>query len=142
MLYSILRDHGALRTGEVAAGLLLSSVGRRYLLVVGEAPQDSWHASTMIYDVQDNTWTSGTPRPLVGHHHAAEVINNKLYLFGGLAAGERSVQIASLQETASGIDVSWQLGPDLPEPSGSASTALIDDKVCLVQPLALYQSTT
>ena len=32
-------------------------------------------------------WIEGGKRPKIGNHHAAEVINNKLYLFGGLGAG-------------------------------------------------------
>ena len=111
--------------------MLVSDAGRRYLLVVGEPPEGSSTAPTMIYDVREGTWTAGTPRPLPGNHHAAEVINNQLYLFGGLAEGEGSVQIASLQATATGVRVSWSLGPNLPHPSGSAATALIDGKVCL-----------
>jgi hypothetical protein len=100
-------------------------------VVVGQAPRDEIHDSTMIYDIQEGTWTAGTPRPHIGHHHAAEVIRNELYLFGGLGEGENTMQIATLAETTNGPDVSWRSGPDLPEASGSASTALIDSKARL-----------
>ena len=121
-------------TGEVAAGLLIGDTGRRYLVVVGQPPKDSWHAWTMIYDVRDGTWTAGVPRPFVGNHHAAEVIDNELYLCGGLTEGESAIQIAALRETSAGVDVAWSLGPDLPHPSGSAATALIDGKVRMALP--------
>jgi hypothetical protein len=32
-------------------------------------------------------WIEGAKRPHGGNHHAAVVISNKLYLFGGLSAG-------------------------------------------------------
>lgn len=32
-------------------------------------------------------------RPAIGNHHAAEVIDNKLYLFGGLGAGKCPARI-------------------------------------------------
>jgi hypothetical protein len=115
--------------GEVSAGVLYSN-DRPYLLVVGETPKKSQTSATMIYDIVAGTWKAGASRPHQGSHHAAEVINNRLYLFGGLEAGNHSVQIADLQDTGAGVDVAWTFGADLPAPSGSAATAVLDNLVC------------
>jgi hypothetical protein len=42
---------------------------------------------TRIAKACAQVWTEGAKRPQAGNHHAAEVINNALYLFGGLDAG-------------------------------------------------------
>jgi hypothetical protein len=42
---------------------------------------------TRIANACAQVWTEGAKRPQAGNHHAAEVINNSLYLFGGLDAG-------------------------------------------------------
>lgn len=42
---------------------------------------------TFIYDLGSRKWGAGAKRPFVGHHIGAEVIDGKLYLFGGLRAG-------------------------------------------------------
>lgn len=53
-----------------------------------------------------------------------------MYLFGGLSDGEGDVQIGTLKDTPTGIDISWTKGAGLPFDGGSASTALIGGKVC------------
>ena len=64
--------------GEVAGGVI-----RGVLYLVGEGP-----AETATYDAQSGQWkTNAAQRPFTGHHHAAEVVNNKLYLLGGLGHG-------------------------------------------------------
>jgi hypothetical protein len=41
--------------------------------------------ATFAYDLSTGIWRSDlAPRPILGDHHGAEVINGKLYLFGGL----------------------------------------------------------
>jgi hypothetical protein len=116
------------RAGEVTAGVLTVE-GKAYMLVVGEAPKESSNTATLIYDFLEDAWLLGSPRLFVGNHHASEVIDNKMYLFGGLDSGNHTIQIASLMEVPQGIDVQWSYGADLPVPGGSGITALINGLV-------------
>src|SRR5262245_11037283 len=101
--------------GEVAAGVI---GGTMYL--VGEG---SW--VTLAYDVQNRQWLANkAARPLVGHHHAAEVVGGKLYLVGGLAGGsEGQLQIYDPATNT------WSLGAPMPWSAGSLCTAAIDGKI-------------
>ncbi len=104
--------------GEVAAGVV-----NGVLYVVGEDTN-----LTMAYDLKAGSWRSNlAQRPRLGNHHAAEVINGKLYLFGGFGGGsEGQVQIYNPATN------SWTLGTPAPYATGSASTALINGKVYMV----------
>lgn len=100
--------------GEVAGGRIAST-----LYLVGESSN-----ATLALNLATGTWRSNLPvRPFVGHHHAAEVINGRLYLFGGLGAGAGKVQI--YDPTAN----TWTLGRDMPFAAGSSSSALIGGRV-------------
>lgn len=102
--------------GEVAGGLIGST-----LYLVGESSN-----ATVALDMPTGTWRSGLPvRPYVGHHHAAEVIDGRLYLFGGLGSGAGRVQIYD-PATAR-----WTTGQDMPFPAGSSASAVIDGRVYL-----------
>ncbi len=102
--------------GEVAGGI----IGNR-LYLVGEGS-----SATFAYNLSDQSWTTVATRPFAGHHHAAEVIDGRLYLFGGLHSGsEGKVQIYDPQTG------SWSLGADMPFAAGSSSTALINGQVYL-----------
>jgi N-acetylneuraminic acid mutarotase len=99
---------------EVAGGIIN---GVMYLVGGGSS-------ATFAYNLVQRTWASAPPRPLQGHHHAAEVIGGKLYLFGGLEDGsEGRVQIFNPATQT------WTLGADMPFAAGSVSTALIRGKV-------------
>ena len=50
------------------------------------------NGGTFLYNTYTGQWKQGVPRPYAGHHIAAEVINNRLYLFGGLNAGGNKVR--------------------------------------------------
>lgn len=76
-------------------------------------------------------WHEGAKRPAIGNHHAAEVISNKLYLFGGLGAGQGDVQIGSLQSVDGQIGIEWSQGAPIPEASGSAASAYIGGQVSI-----------
>jgi N-acetylneuraminic acid mutarotase len=103
--------------GEVAAGVL-----NGVLYMVGESSP-----ATLAFDPISHTWLSNLPqRPLLGHHHAAEVINGKLYLFGGIGGGSAG-KVQIFDPTTD----TWSLGADIPFATGSASTALINGKVYL-----------
>ena len=96
---------------EVASGIIN---GKLYL--VGEGS-----SATLAYDLATNTWTSGlATRPFVGNHHAAEVINGKLYLFGGLGgSSDGKVQIYNPPTNT------WTLGAAMPFAAGSSSSAVV-----------------
>jgi N-acetylneuraminic acid mutarotase len=100
--------------GEVAGGRVGST-----LYLVGESS-----TSTLALDLATAVWRSNLAvRPYVGHHHAAEVINGRLYLFGGLGTGAGKVQIYDPAAN------SWTLGRDMPFAAGSSSSALIGGRV-------------
>lgn len=66
--------------GETAAGLIDGVI-----YVVGESVKDDDPGPTYAYKLASNTWKSKLPaRELRGHHHGAEVIDGKFYIFGGL----------------------------------------------------------
>jgi N-acetylneuraminic acid mutarotase len=103
--------------GEVAGGII-----NGVLYLVGNSS-----SATLAFDLATETWLSNLAvRPFVGDHHAAEVINGKLYLFGGLGGGsEGKVQIYNPATN------SWSPGANVPFATGSASTALIGGQVYL-----------
>ncbi|MBB6429242.1 Kelch repeat-containing protein [Algisphaera agarilytica] len=115
--------------GEVAAGIIGDT-----LYIVGES-----NNSTLAYNIATGTWSGLNDlaqRPFIGHHHAAEVIDGKLYLFGGLGGGSNGkVQIYDP------VADSWTTGTDIPFATGSASSALIDGKVYLASGI-IGSSTT
>ena len=102
---------------EVAGGI----IGDK-LYVVGET-----NGATLAYDLTTGTWSGATTlarRQYQGHHHAAEVINGKLYLFGGLGSSSGGkVQIYDPAANA------WSLGADMPFAAGSSSSAVINGTV-------------
>jgi N-acetylneuraminic acid mutarotase len=102
--------------GEVAGGLI---AGKLYL--VGEGSP-----VTLAYDTATKTWTSSglATRPFPGNHHAGEVVDGKLYLFGGLGGGsEGKVQIYDP------VANEWTEGAPMPFAAGSSSSAVIGGDV-------------
>ena len=101
---------------EVAGGV----IGNK-LYLVGEG-----NGATLAYDLIAGTWSSATAlarRPYQGNHHAAEVINGKLYLFGGLGSSSGGkVQVYDPVANA------WTLGAAMPFAAGSSSSAVIGGK--------------
>ncbi len=122
--------------GEVAGGVI-----NGVLYLVGEA-----NSATFAFDLASRTWQSAPARPFPGNHHSAEVIGNKLYLFGGLGGGsEGRVQIF---DPATGA---WSSGATAPFLAGSSSTARINGLVYMaggisgtstVNSAAVYNPTT
>lgn len=117
--------------GEVSAGYLLDGAGRAKVVVVGEGDP-----GTYIYDVASRKWSSGAKRPKLGHHVAAEVIDGRLYLFGGLAGSGGKLQIYDVDTNR------WSFGADLPYKVGSASTARIGNFVYLCGGIIEATNTT
>jgi N-acetylneuraminic acid mutarotase len=116
--------------GEVAGG----AVGNKIYLV-GEGS-----GATLAYDLTKGTWSSTSAlaqRPFKGHHHAAEVVNGKLYLFGGLGSSSGGkVQIYNPATNA------WSTGAAMPFAAGSSASAVIGGKVYVAGGIVGSSTTT
>lgn len=101
--------------GEVAAGVIDGT-----MFLVGEGS-----STTYAYDLQNRQWLAAkAARTYPGHHHAAEVVNGKLYLVGGIDGGsEGRLQIYDPATNT------WTLGAPLSWSGGSVSTAVIGGKI-------------
>lgn len=102
--------------GEVAGGV----IGDR-LYLVGQGRK-----STLTLDLGTGRWLppdSRSSRPISGNHHAAEVWNGRLFLFGGLGLGGGEVQVYD-----PAMDV-WRLASRMPFAAGSSASALIGGQV-------------
>lgn len=118
--------------GEVSAGTLKLEDGTPFLVVVGEQPKNAAeNGVTMIFDIERVTWHEGSKRPDVGNHHAAEVIENNLYLSGGLTEGHDTIQVGTIKPDGYNVAIDGKELPNkMPVVSGSAATSMIGDKVC------------
>lgn len=98
--------------GEVAGGILDNA-----LYLVGEGTRE-----TLRYDLAAGTWTGhgAAARPAPGNHHAAEVLDGRLWLFGGL--GGSSPGMVQILDSRTGV---WRLGPSMPFRAGSSASAVI-----------------
>lgn len=115
------------KLGEVAAGVI-----NGVLYMVGETSN-----ATLAYDIASGTWRNNlAPRPLVGHHHAAEVVDGKLYIIGGLGSGAGKVQIYDP------VTNSWKLGNDMPFAAGSSSSAVINGQIYVTGGIIGSSTTT
>jgi N-acetylneuraminic acid mutarotase len=126
--------------GEVAGGI----VGDR-LFIIGEpstpdGETDSARASpTLAYDLSRGIWdepSGRAPRPFPDSHHAAEVWDGKLYLFGGVGSAAGKTQTYDPQADT------WAIGPDLPFAAGSSASALIDGRIFVAGGIVGNRETT
>ena len=102
-----------IRLGEVAGGII-----RGRLFIVGDG-----HPGIVAMNLGTGAWDGPggfSFRPFEGHHHAAEVIDDKLYLVGGLGRAMGRVQIYEP------VRNEWRMGPDMPFAAGSSASAVID----------------
>ena len=106
---------------EGAAG---GVIGQRLYIVGGGS------SATLCYDFNSKTWTNlSAARPFGGPNHSAEIINNRLYLIGGLnGAAVGKMQIYDP------VTNGWAAGPSLPYSIGSCATAVIGDMIYVAAP--------
>jgi len=113
--------------GEIAAGEVDGVI-----YVIGDDTPN-----TFAYDIYAKTWSTVAPRPFAGHHSAAEVIDGKWYLFGGILNGSTG-QVQIYDPVAN----SWSLGTPMAWAASSSATALIDGKVYIAGGMINGMSTT
>jgi N-acetylneuraminic acid mutarotase/glucose/arabinose dehydrogenase len=100
--------------GEVAGGVIDGAI---YLVGANSF-------KTHVFDIYSSFWSEKASRPFPGDHHSAEVVGDKLYVFGGHQNGaDGKVQI---YDPATNL---WTAGADMPWSALSTSTALIDGLV-------------
>ncbi len=98
----------------VALAEVATAVVGGTLLVFG-----SGDSRTLAHDLGRRTWSTRAARPLPGDHHAAEVLDGRVYLVGGLGEGQGEVQVYDPAANT------WSAAADLPWDGGSVSTAVI-----------------
>ena len=105
-----------MQLGEVAGGII-----RGRLYVVGDG-----FPGIVAMDLGKGVWEEPRRfayRPFDGHHHAAEVIGDKLYLIGGFGRAMGRVQIYDP------VRNEWRVGPDVPFAAGSSASSVIDGQL-------------
>src|SRR5207302_289069 len=104
--------------GHVTANVF---VRNGHVVVVSGLTTNSTLPNTLAYDLSTGLWRSDlASRPYLGDHHAAEVINGKLYLFGGLNVFGPKVAAGKVQ-IYDPVTNSWSLGAPMPWAVGSVS---------------------
>jgi N-acetylneuraminic acid mutarotase len=102
--------------GEVAAGVIGTT-----LYLVGQGTE-----ATLTLDLATGKWATdrAAGRPGRGDHIAAEVVDGRLWLFGGLHDNTEG-----LVQVYDPVTNHWNLGPRMPFAAGSSASAVIDGRV-------------
>ncbi len=107
--------------GEVAGGII-----NGVLYLVGDGSP-----FTLTYDLAAGAWRdqlAAATRSVRGHHHAAEVLDDKLWLFGGLGGRDAPGLVQVYDPRAR----RWHLGPRMPFAAGSSASAVIGGRAYVV----------
>jgi hypothetical protein len=104
----------------VALGEVSCAVVGTELFLMGEGS-----ALTQVYDLVWGQWLAPrAARPFPGNHHACEVWQDKILLFGGLGSG--SPGRVQIYDPATDT---WTMGAGMPWSGGGCSSALIDGQI-------------
>ncbi|MEM9801404.1 MAG: Calx-beta domain-containing protein, partial [Planctomycetota bacterium] len=107
---------------QLPAGLgdVVSAVADGRLFVFGAGD-----TRTFAFDPLNDTWsTLGAVRPHTGGGHAAEVVDGRIYLFGGFEGGA-----AGRVQIYDPVSDQWTLGAPMPWNAGGCATATIDGTI-------------
>ena len=103
-------------------GEVVSIVVGNLLFVMGQGTATTW-----AFNLDTQTWlpfNTYKKRLKPGHHHCIELYNDKIYILGGISKGStKEMQIFDPSTNT------WTYGPQLPIPTGSANSVLINDVV-------------
>ena len=78
-----------------------------------------------VYDPATDTWTQASDMPWPRNHHAASVVDGKVYIIGGTAVAFMS-PVVDVYDPA--MDT-WTTAADLPTPRHDPTTAVLDGKI-------------
>lgn len=105
---------------EAMAEFAIAAHNNRIYVIGGwENRADLW-----IYDIAGNSWRRGPDLPQGSDHALAEVLNGKIYVFGGTAG--TAVQIFDT------INETWSHGTNMPTSRLAFATAQLDGKIHLI----------
>lgn len=108
--------------GEVAGGV----IGNK-LYIVGDGS-----GATLSYDLSSRQWSSSlAQRPHRAKDQLAEVINNKLYVFGGIRYINNVRNFYNYVQIYDPATNKWTLGAPMPFKSAAGQSALINGQVYL-----------
>lgn len=114
------RELAALPTPR--GGLALVALENQLYAIGGESVQGVT-GELDLYDIQTNTWTTLTPKPIAVADALAAVINGLIYIPGG-RTGAETTQLTDQLEIYDPSQDMWSLGAPLPFPlSGYAALA-------------------
>ncbi len=106
--------------GEVSGGV----IGNR-MYVVGDGD-----SRTMSYNLSNNTWsTDHATRPVRAKDQLVEVVNGKLYVFGGIqypSTGQRVLNTTQIYDPTTN---KWSYGAAIPFATAAAQTAVIGGNI-------------
>jgi Kelch motif len=77
-----------------------------------------------IYDIANNTWTSGTPMPTARAAALAGVFGTHIVVFGGIDANAANLGVSEIYDPAAD---QWSAGPSLLTPAGEMCQGVIFD---------------
>lgn len=119
--------------GEVSGGVI-----NNRLYIVGDGD-----SRTFSYDFATNTWSaSHATRPVRAKDQVAEVVDGKLYLFGGvryLSSGQQVLNTTQIYDPSTNR---WTYGASIPFAAAASQTAVIGGKIYLAGGVTTGNITT
>jgi N-acetylneuraminic acid mutarotase len=107
-------------TTQLRSEVGMAAVGGKNYLLGG---QQANSAILEIYDVATNTWTTGPSLPAARHHVQPVVVNDKIYVIGGLTGFPGPSMDSVLMFDPANPGAGWQTRASLPTSRGASGCA-------------------
>lgn len=104
----------------------------------GHFPEWTLKPDMFVYDIEKNSWTSGSPLPIAQGEHVTAVVNNRIHVIGGRVprAGEGghfdSYYDSAIHHIYNPDTMEWTRGKEAPTARNSAAAAVIDGLIYVV----------
>jgi hypothetical protein len=119
--------------GEVAAGVINNK-----LYVVGDG-----NSKTLVYDLSSKTWRDNlAQRQFPAKDQVAEVVNGRLYVFGGVKYSSGSQNAYDYTQIYNPATNSWSQGARMPFKAFASQTAVINGEIYLAGGITQGNFTT